>query len=316
MIPKRVMTREFCRMNEGVKEALINLGYTLKDFGQSYRAKPLYRDSNNNTSLSINKESGRFVDFSAQISGSFEELIKLTLNLQTIEEANKWLNDKNINVEYVAEKPKLKYVKALDESFIKDLKPDYSYWEGRGIKKETLEIFGGGVSREGKMNGRYVFPVFDSKKRLLGVAGRDIWNNSDRPKWKILGAKDSFIYPFFVSYNIVRCWDEIVLVESIGDMLALWQAGVKGSLVLFGVDLSEQKLVSLLKLNPKKIIVALNNDSENNLVGNLASIKIQKKLLKHFNPKQVVIGNPAKNDFGEMTGAEILEWKRKIDENS
>lgn len=310
-------------MSEAIREILEELGYTLKDFGRSYRAKPLYRDSNNNTSLSIDKQTGNFVDFSASIRGSIDELVKITLNLNSIEDAQTWVSTRDASVLIKKEhKPKLKYPKSLDRAFIENLTPDYSYWIKRGISEETLKLFGGGVCNEGKMRGRYVFPVYNSKEKLIGVAGRDLWDSHpeyNRPKWKLIAppeyGKHYWIYPFFVNYQIIRDWDEIVLVESVGDMLALWEAGVKCSLVLFGTDLGQPRLVSLLKLNPKRIIVALNNDSGNGLVGNLAAEKVIKQLSKHFAPEQIINGVPdinGKKDFGEMSKEEILEWKAKL----
>ena len=62
-----------------VKSILHEIGYTnLKDDGQFFRAKPLYRDSGNATSLRIRKNSGGWVDFSADLSGSLRDLIKIT----------------------------------------------------------------------------------------------------------------------------------------------------------------------------------------------------------------------------------------------
>ena len=45
-------------MMDNLREILESLGYTLFDFGREYRARPLYRDSDNNTVLKINKKSG------------------------------------------------------------------------------------------------------------------------------------------------------------------------------------------------------------------------------------------------------------------
>ena len=51
-------------------------------------------------------------------------------------------------------------------------------------------------------------------------------------------------------------------MESIGDMLSLWE-GIKNSVVLFGVNLSDSILFYLIGLRVKKIVIALNNDGEN-----------------------------------------------------
>ena len=41
-------------MDDKIREVLGEVGYTLYDFGQYFRARPLYRESDNNTVLSIN----------------------------------------------------------------------------------------------------------------------------------------------------------------------------------------------------------------------------------------------------------------------
>ena len=47
-----------------ILEILQKIGYTdVKDNGKYYRTKPLYRSSNNNTSLCIEKNTGCFYDF-------------------------------------------------------------------------------------------------------------------------------------------------------------------------------------------------------------------------------------------------------------
>lgn len=80
--------------SDQIRDVLTDIGYSLRDYGKEYRAKPIYRDSDNNTVLSIKKDTGRWIDFKEGISGSFEELIKLSLNLSSIDDAKKFLVDK------------------------------------------------------------------------------------------------------------------------------------------------------------------------------------------------------------------------------
>ena len=143
------------------------------------------------------------------------------------------------------------------------LKKDHSYWINRGVSQETLNLFLGGVADNGKMKNRYVFPIFNAKNNIIGFSGRDITNLS-KIKWKHIGEKTEFVYPLFVNSEIIQQQKEIILVESIGDMLSLWQAGVKNTLVTFGTSLSLAILNYSLKLDPKKIYISLNNDSNKN----------------------------------------------------
>src|SRR5258705_5365402 len=77
-------------MTEKIREILTDLGYELRDCGKEFRAKPIYRDSDNSTSLCIHKDTGYWCDFSMGISGKFDELVQITLKLDSLEAAQKW----------------------------------------------------------------------------------------------------------------------------------------------------------------------------------------------------------------------------------
>jgi DNA primase len=105
---------------------------------------------------------------------------------------------------------------------------------------------------------------------------------------------------------------EVILVESVGDMLNLWQNGIKNVLVTFGTSLSLPILNQLLKLDIKKIYISLNNDSNKNMAGNIGADKIYSRLKRYFDQRQLKIALPIKKDFGEMTNEEILQWKKTL----
>lgn len=294
-----------------VGEILTNLGYALKDFGKEYRAKPIYRDSDNDTVLRIYKDSGNWVDFKENISGDFTSLVKLSLKLDTQDQAKAWLKDKNFTPIFIKDtRPEIKTPKIFDKDLLIKLKKDHSYWINRNISEETLNLFLGGVAENGKMKNRYVFPIFNSKKEIVGFSGRDITNKS-KIKWKHLGDKINWCYPNFLNLEEIKSQKEAILIESIGDCLALWDAGIKNTIVTFGLDISISILNLLLKIDPNKIYISFNNDQEKNNAGNFAAEKGKNKLLRYFDPKQIQIKLPDKKDFGEMSAEEILIWKKK-----
>jgi len=92
-------------------------------------------------------------------------------------------------------------------------------------------------------------------------------------------------------------------------MLSLWSAGIENTLVVFGLNLSPSLVSMLIKIDPKKIFVSFNDDSDNNRAGNKGVEAAAKKLKSHFDPDQIQVAFPTKNDFGDMTHEEILEWK-------
>ena len=302
---------------DNLRDILLEIGYSnIIDSGREFRTRPIYRDSGNNTSLCIKKSDGRFVDYSANISGTFEDLIKISLNLKSKAEAQAWLGNKLPSAGFFhrVEKPLIKQPRILNKQDLSLLIPDHKYWNYRGVSDDTLTLFGSGVMREGRLKDRYVFPIFNRKKELVGFAGRDIKDtpSPNRPKWKHIGDKSKWKYPLQSNLNILQELKEVIIVESIGDMLALWESGVKNTIVTFGVSISVELLNLFIKLNMNKMIISFNNDSSNNSVGNIAADKAENKLLKYFNRQQVLVKLPPRNDFGDMSVEEILLWKKTI----
>jgi len=296
-----------------VYQILTDLGYKLKDCGKEYRTRPLYRDSDNDTVLKIYKDTGHWFDFKENISGDFTSLVGMTLKLEDPIKAKEWLKDKNFTFHQPKEvsKPLLKSTKKFDIDLLSNLENNHSYWNKRGINNETLSQFKGGVGKAGKMKNRYVFPIFDIKNNIIGFSGRDITNLS-KIKWKHLGEKNDFVYPLFLNSQEIETQKEVILVESIGDMLSLYQAGIKNVLVTFGTSLSLGILNYLLKMDVKKIYISLNNDSNKNNAGNIGAEKTHSRLKRYFDDKQLKIALPTKKDFGEMNKEEILQWKNNL----
>jgi len=296
-----------------VYQVLTDLGYKLKDFGKEYRTRPLYRDSDNDTVLKIYKDTGHWFDFKENISGDFSLLVGMTLKLDNPEKAKEWLKNKNFVIHKSSdiEKPLLKATKKFDIEILSKLENNQNYWLNRGVSQNILEEFKGGLTKTGKMKNRYVFPIFNYKKDLVGFSGRDVTNLS-KIKWKHLGEKNDFVYPLFLNGEAIETQREVILVESIGDMLSLYQSGVKNILVTFGVNLSLGILNYLLKIDVKMIYISLNNDSNKNNAGNIGAEKIYSKLTRYFDKKQLQIALPTKKDFGEMNKEEILQWKNNL----
>lgn len=301
-------------MESTFKEVLLEIGYSnIIDNGRELRTRPIYRDSSNYTSLSIDKKTGRFKDFGGDIRGSFEELVKLSLGLKSISQAQKWLSGKYVFGAVKAEKPKIKQPRKLNIGDLQTIDQDHSYWINRGISAETLDTFQGGVMKEGRFKNRYVFPIFNHKKELVGISGRDLQTspNSMRPKWKHIGDKSKWKYPLQINSPLISSSKEVIIIESIGDALALWDCGCKNIVVSFGLDISVELLNLFIKFDLNRITISFNNDLDNN-AGNKAADKACKKLLKYFDKQQIAIKLPTKNDFGEMSKSEINEWLTKI----
>ena len=291
-----------------VKDILTNIGYTLFDSGKEYRAKPLYRDSSSNNVLSIKKDTGRWIDFKENKYGSLEELVQLTLNLKDLKDAKSYIsNNFQLNLPK-PEKEKLKSPAIFKKDNLKFIIRDYSYWIKRGVQADTLKFFESGVMKSGKMKDRHVFPIFDKRERLVGIAGRDI-TDSQYIKWKLIGEKRSWVYPLKYNLKYLLSEKKVFLVESIGDMLSLWESGIKNCIVTFGLAISPKIKQALMVIDPKKLYISFNNDKNN--AGNDAAKKALRNLRLQFDEEQLEIKLPDKNDFGCMSPQEINAWKNK-----
>lgn len=298
-------------MTDDIKDILTEIGYNLRDCGNEYRAKPLYRESDNNNVLCIKKDNGVWFDFKTNKYGSLEELVRLTLKLEDISQAKDFIKDKFSYEKKARTKQKIKQQKIFNSNNLDKIIKDHSYWNDRGISSSTLENFECGVMREGKLKDRYVFPIFNKRNGLVGAAGRDITGFSSI-KWKLLGEKSFWVYPFKYNNAQFRESKEIFLVESIGDMLSLWDAGIKNTLVLFGLTVSSKIKKVLLSMDISKIRICLNNDGDSNGAGNTAAEEIKNNLLNYFDEDQISMNLPPKNDFGCMNISEINIWKKQL----
>lgn len=294
-----------------VVEILTNLGYKLRPDNNGWRSNCVYRGGDNNTALKVFKN-GNWIDFVEEKSGNLEELIQLTLDLKTIDEAKDYLQGKNYQptISYHTKINISPAMKVFNEDDL-NLFPPSNYWYKRGISPATLHIFQNGESNQGRLKGRSVFPVRNSKNEIIGLIGRSL-NNED-PKYKILGPKKSFVYPAFLNRELIEQNSEVILVEGVGCCLSLWEADLFCSLVLFGLDCSVDIINFLLRSDVKRIIIATNNEKSGR--GYDAAQKIYNKLRRYFDSYNVKIRLPYKKDFNEMLMEDgvdsIKRWYRE-----
>jgi 5S rRNA maturation endonuclease (ribonuclease M5) len=273
-----------------------------------------YRGGDDPTSVAVYLQTNTVHDFVTSKTMSIEEFLKKTLNLRSQEQLDKIIKGTK---EYYSscfadqdnDDPFIKTIKYYSSEDTVSLDSDHSYWNGRGISNHALKIFEGGTCKSGKMENRYVFPIFNSRKKIEGFSGRDVTSKS-KIKWKHIGRKNDWAYPLYFSHKYVTEKKQIILVESIGDMLSLWQSGIQNIAITFGTDLGSGLLKAILRLDPKSIIIATNNDI--NQAGQKAAQKIYKKLGEFFDPEQIRIEHPMKNDFGEQSVEENLYWYNNL----
>jgi hypothetical protein len=209
------------------------------------------------------------------------------------------------------EQPRIECVKTWDINLLTKLIQDFRYFEGRGISSATQKYFRMGVALTGQMASRVVIPLFNEHRtQIIGFTGRAL-NNEIKPKWRHLGSKGSWI--FCGNESSIRESRTVLITEGPADILALYEAGTKNTLCLFGTTISSKQLSFLVKTDPQKILIGLNN--EQSKIGNEAAIKLRKLLLNYFSDEKVLIALPegAKdfNDLFLIDGDLIKEYQKK-----
>lgn len=289
---------------------LRNIGYNLTDRGSYWQTSALYRDGDNKTAIRIYKDSGVWCDF---VEGNqnlpFEVLIKKTLKTNDVESL---LRSNQFNF-LVDKKELLKEEKTFPESALKKLLPHYDYFEGRGISEKTLKAYKGGLATGGKLYQRFVFPVYRADEKIHGFSGRKVLDKNDSPKWLHYGKSMTWFYPYYSVDGVKeQCEEEgrIFMVESIGDSMSLFQAGIKNNGVTFTNKIGN-KLIARLASSGYDVILSLNNDSGQNrgFDGALTSVL---KLIDVVDLEKIWFLPPPKEDFGEMKTEEIKEWRAGI----
>jgi len=292
-------------MKTKIESSLIELGYNLKDFGTHWRANAIYRNGDNPLSLMIYKDTGVWRDFvENKAPMPFRKLVELTLNTNDFNVIKRYIHDRNEPIQEYVKKEKLEMEKIYPNDCLKKLFPNYDFYLKKNIGETIQKLYKCGLASAGKMYRRVVFPVYNSNQQICGFTGRKIEENNDAPKWKHIGLKSGWIYPANIP-GFPEIQDEVILVESVGDSMALTANGSYYNLVTFGLDCGPSLVNYLVSKELKTIYISTNNDkdSEKNR-GLIAAIKIMIKLSSLFDLSILKIKPPLMNDFGDMQNSD------------
>jgi hypothetical protein len=304
---------------EKIKDSLLKLGYQLADRGAYWQTNALFRNGDNKTAIQIYKNTGVWKDHVQNSAFSpFRRLVEITLGTNDKNQVKEFIEEDDLGANYnrLTFSEKLEMEEIYPEECLDRLLPHYKFYNNRGISKETLVSLKGGYATTGKLNNRFVFPIYNEHNQIHGFSGRDMSNIEGRPKWKHVGRKKGWIYPLYANPQTVEAINEsksIIFVESIGDLLNLNEQGYKNVLVTFGLDISTKLICATLSLNVDRLIISLNNDKNSQRNRGLeASIKNYLKLLNYYNPEKICICLPIQKDFGDMTEKDFEVWKNKL----
>ena len=290
-----------------IKLILEELGYPLTDFIDHWRCPAIYRKGSNPISIKIYKNTGVWHDYGSNLfSQPFGKLIALSDKDHAAEIIGGIQSE---DVQDRSQAPvihRAKLSKLYDTSVLEKLLPHHTFYtnkKDRSISLATLLPFRGGLAMSGKMYQRYVFPIFNESGKINGFDGRNTNDQAtERPKWKVLGNKREFLYPLYITdvngdffvLNEIERKNEIILVESIGDVLSLHEAGIFNVICVFGIRASDAiicKLIELLECG--NVIIAFNNDfTKEENTGLYKAINQLLTLLEFFDASQLLISLP------------------------
>jgi hypothetical protein len=293
----------------------------LIDRGSFWQTTAVYRGGDNPTAVQVYKNTGTWKDYVEDTEFlPFEVLLKKTLNTRDDLKIRELLKGIKSNIEQETKQKKLlSEEKTYNPTCLKKLLPHYDFYSKppRSISQETLKDYQCGLANSGKLYQRIVFPIFNKDGKIHGFSGRKILDKNDSPKWLHLGKKTNWFYPYYSNpktENAIKEKRSVYLVESIGDSLALYDAGIENNLVCFGTAISPKFISYLSSLNVDKIYVSLNNDfqSERNR-GFEGSLKVIFKLSEIIDFKKIYFAPPHKNDFGAMNKIDIDSFNSQIE---
>lgn len=309
------------------KEVLEELGYKLVNYGNNqFRTRAIYRNGKTPTSVVVSPYN--YYDFGNpdddQKYGSIFKLIALTTGLSEEEVYKKYagVSIDSKTTENIVKQPSYFVIeedhpRIYNEELLNKLIKNYEYFSKRGISVSTQKIFEAGLAVKNMFSGRIVFPIRNIDDKIIGVAGRLIYDNPSLPKWKIKGYKRDFIYNYRIAHPHIKENNYVVLVESIGDLLSLYESGIKNALCLFGLDLSNALIKYLISVDVNIVISTNNDEGKEGTPGIVAALKRKKQLVNYFNSDRIMTLLPNKvndwNDYLLKFGPE--ELRKYIYEN-
>ncbi len=321
--------KEYPTLDEtDIQNTLSDLGFKLSDRGSYWQTTAVWRNGDNPTAIQIYKDSGVWRDFVDDIGHQpFARLVGKVLGTNDKKQIEKYVRVDKIELNFLEERDnrvKIKMDQVYNVEGLKKLLPHNKFYLDKNISEKTLKLYQGGYATAGKMNGRYTFPIFkpDDPEKLIGFTGRALRYSASStfPKWKHIGQRRNWIYPLYLPTSegyifkkSIQDSGEVLIVESVGDSLALTENKILNHLVTFGLGVSSKQICELVALNPSKIIIAYNNDTDKDFNAGLESaIKDFIKLTDFFDLSKLSIKLPVENDFSDMHVNDTFDkWNQK-----
>lgn len=167
----------------------------------------------------------------------------------------------------------------------KYLDEDPKEWLDEGIQSKSMKKYE--IRIDNNAN-RIVYPVLDSKYRMIGIKGRTRFNNFKELKlpkyinYKKIGTLD-FFTGMKQAEESVKKSGGIIIVEGLKSVMKLDGWGIYNSVSAETADITEQQLIILIKMGIRKAIIAFDEDKPLNKIRD-----ITKQMKRYMNVEVVV----------------------------
>lgn len=206
------------------------------------------------------------------------------------------------------------------------------YFIDRGFSSAILDKYDVGYCDKPnkEMYGRAVVPIYDAEYNyVVGCTGRIIFEKcsecncyhnpknscpNDNDKWKYSKWKhnqdfksQNYLYNFWFAKDHILKTNNVLIVESPGNVWKLEENGIHNSVAIFGSSLSDMQKMILDSSGAMNIVILTDNDE----AGLKAAQQIKSKCQNTY---RVFIPKISKPDIAEMTSEEInIEIKQYIE---
>ncbi len=212
-------------------------------------------------------------------------------------------------------------------TMVSHLKSDQVYYPNRGVSPEIIAKYHiSFCNTKGKpMYQRAFFPILDITGRyIVGWSGRSIYDEcrecgmhhhperSSCPdlqysgiytKWK--HSKDfhgeSCLYNIWYAKPFINKTGTVILCEGPGDVWACESAGIRNSVALLGLNMSNQQRMMLQNAGALTVVCILDNDE----AGQKAMQKLKRDLIHYF--RVFCVTPDTAKDIGGMVTSDIVE---------
>lgn len=266
--------------------------------------------------------------YNVEIQGITRTDDKYRVYYDILEKSNKYYEN-NLKKSEIALKY-LKEIRKYSDEDIKNFKLGFAddSWDGliKYLSKDyTLEE----ISKLGLIsskNDRYydvfrnriMFPIYDIKGRIVGFGGRDITDDPNSAKYinsketKVF-KKSNEIYGLFDRGDLIKKFDNCILVEGFFDVLALHKNNIKTAIASLGTSLTENQVRLISKLT-KNVVIAYDDD-EAGLQAKIRAIYLLNK--QGFNIKIMSLEKKSKDpdEFLKKFGKEefVKQYNKAVD---